>query len=189
MWSYAGTSVRVKQVTDYPRSGHVEISVDAGSPRRFALYVRVPDRGVSQLYHDTPEISGMVSLAVNGTRIEPVIAHGYARIEREWAPGDKLAIELPMAVQRVRADSRVAADRGRVALQYGPLVYTIESADQNVKGVLPSAAELTAQWEPNLLHGVTVIHGTYADGSKLTAIPYYARNNRGGRSMVWISEQ
>ncbi len=185
----SGTSVRIRQATDYPRSGHVELSVDPGGARHFALYVRVPDRGVSRLYQDAPEANGIASLSVNGARIDPVIANGYARIEREWTPGDKVTIELPMTVQRIHADPRVAADQGRVALQYGPLIYTVESVDQNIEAALPSTAELTAQWEPNLLHGVTVIRGIYADGSKLTAIPYYTRNNRGGRSMVWIAER
>jgi DUF1680 family protein len=185
----SGTPVQIRQTTDYPRSGHVELSVNPGAARRFALYVRAPDRGVSRLYRDSPEIKGITSISVNGVRIDPVISNGYVRIERDWARGDKVEIELPMAIQRIHADERVAADRGRVALQYGPLVYTIESVDQNVGGVLPSGAKLAAQWEPNLLRGVTVIEGTFADGSKLTAIPYYARNNRGGESMVWITEK
>jgi DUF1680 family protein len=185
----SGTSVQIKQTTDYPRSGHVELSIDPGAARRFALYVRVPDRGVSRLYQDFPAVRDIDSISVNGVRVEPAISDGYIRIERQWAPGDKIVMDLPMVIQRIRADDRVAADRGRVALQYGPLVYTVESVDQNVEAILPPTAELHAQWEPNLLRGVTAIHGTFADGSKLTAIPYYARNNRGGRSMVWIAEK
>jgi hypothetical protein len=34
-----------------------------------------------------------------------------------------------------------------------------------------------------------VITGTFADGSPLTAIPNYARLNRGGRSIVWMRDQ
>ena len=185
----SGTNVKIRQITDYPRTGHIEIAVDPGAKRHFAIYIRVPDREVSQLYKATPEVNGLKSLAVNGTPIQPNIANGYARIERNWVPGDKVTVELPMVVQRLHADDRVTADRGRVALQYGPLVYTFEAVDQNVEGKLPSGIELNAQWEPEFLHGITAIHGSFADGSKLTAIPYYARNNRGGRSTVWISEQ
>jgi DUF1680 family protein len=184
-----GTSVQIKQTTDYPRGGHVELTINPEKARRFALYVRAPDRGVSRLYQDTPEVNGISSISVNGVAIKPVVSNGYVRIERDWEAGDKVAIELPMTIQRIHADDRVAADRGRVALEYGPLIYTIESVDQNVESVLPSGSELTGQWEPNLLRGVTVIHGKFADGSTMTAIPYYARNNRGGRSMVWIAEK
>jgi hypothetical protein len=58
-----------------------------------------------------------------------------------------------------------------------------------LQNILPPDAALAAQWEPDFLRGVTTIQGQFADGSKLTAIPYYTRNNRGGRSMVWIVEK
>ena len=40
-----------------------------------------------------------------------------------------LELELPMPVERVRADPRVRADYGKVAVQRGPLVYCLEEAD------------------------------------------------------------
>ena len=60
------------------------------------------------------------------------LENGYAVIAREWKSGDRIELELPLAPQRVKADEQVVADRGRVALRYGPLVYCIESVDQNV---------------------------------------------------------
>ncbi len=48
---------------------------------------------------------------------------------------------------------------------------------------------MTPQWKPDLLGGVMVMRGTFADGAPLTAIPNYARNNRGGRSLVWIKDR
>jgi hypothetical protein len=80
-----------------------------------------------------------------------------------------------------------------VALQYGPLVYNHETVDLNGTNPLnlninPDAA-LSAQWDGNLLGGVMVIKGNFADGTALAAIPNYARNNRGGRSLVWMREQ
>jgi hypothetical protein len=38
-----------------------------------------------------------------------------------------------------------------------------------------------------VLEGVVAIHGKFADGSDLRAIPNYARNNRNGRSIVWFN--
>jgi hypothetical protein len=58
-----------------------------------------------------------------------------------------------------------------------------------VDSVLSDDSPLTAQWDGNLLGGVMVIKGKFADGSPLTAIPNYARLNRGGRSLVWIRDQ
>ena len=97
---------------------------------------------------------------------------------------------LPLIPQHIRADDRIAADRGRVALRYGPLIYDIEQADQpNVDLPLKSDSPLTSQWMPDLLGGVMVIKGSFADGSPMTAIPNYVRCNRGGRSIVWLHEQ
>lgn len=125
---------------------------------------------------------------MNGEKLTPVIQDGYAIITRQWKPGDKIQLELPLRVQRVRADERIVADRGRVALRYGPLVYNIESVDQDVEGSLAPDSPLRAEWQGDLLSGVMVIRGQFADGKPLLAIPNYARNNRGGRSIVWIKE-
>ncbi len=66
-----------------------------------------------------------------------------------------------------------------MALRDGPLIYCAETVDQKVDNVLSPTSALTTEWESDLLHGVTVIKGTWADGSAMTAIPYYARDNRG----------
>ena len=74
-------------------------------------------------------------------------------------------------------------------LRYGPLIYNVESVDQDINLVLASDAELTAVWKPDLLGGVMAIEGIYANGARLLAIPNYARNNRGGHSIVWLKDQ
>jgi len=136
-------------------------------------------------------VKGMTGLSVNGTPIpNPQIVNGYAVITRDWNAGDKVEFTLPLAPQRVHAHEQVAADRGMVALRYGPMIYNIESADnQDVNGILAPGTPLTAEWRGDMLQGVTVIKGTFADGMPMLAIPNYARNNRGGRSQVWIREQ
>jgi hypothetical protein len=84
----------------------------------------------------------------------------------------------------------VAADRGRVALRYGPLIYNVETADQPRIDQAISDAPLTPVWRGDLLGGVVALQGPWADGSPLLAIPNYARNNRNlsGDSMVWIKD-
>jgi hypothetical protein len=155
----AGTNVRMTQATDYPWSGAVSITVAPAAAARFAIKIRVPNRSVSKLYHAAPPEGGIASLAVNGSPFIPAIDKGYAVVERLWRPGDKVELELPMPVQRIKADPRVAADVGRVALRRGPLIYNIESADQNVELALGPGAALTTAWKPDLLRGVTVIQG------------------------------
>ncbi len=187
----AGTNVQMVQKTDYPWDGKVAITVNPAEAKNFALRIRVPNRQFSTLYAASPEVGGMSGLSVNGAAVaDAAIQNGYATITRQWKAGDTVSFNLPLAVQREHADSRVAADRGMVALRYGPLVYNIESADgQDVNGVLAPDSALSASWSADLLGGVMAIHGKFADGSAMTAIPNYARNNRGGRSQVWIREQ
>ena len=185
----AGTGVQVVQTTDYPWSGKVSIAVNPQQEARFAIRIRVPHRNVSGLYTSAPASDGITSLSVNGAAVTPAIEMGYAVITRAWKAGDRVELELPMIVQRVKADERVAADVGRVALRRGPIVYNIESADQNIDRVLAPDSPLSAEWRGDLLGGVMVIEGKFADGSAMTAVPNYARLNRGGRSIVWIRDK
>ncbi|MBV9124672.1 MAG: glycoside hydrolase family 127 protein [Planctomycetes bacterium] len=185
----AGVNVEVVQTTDYPWSGRVAITVNPSAERTFTIKVRVPSRQASSLYTATPEGEGLTSLAVNGKVIKPTVAHGYVALTRAWKAGDRIELVLPMAVQRLKASDKVVADQGRVALRYGPLVYNIESVDQDIDQVLSSTSPLSAKWEPGLLGGVVAIQGTFANGARLTAIPNYARNNRGGRSLVWLRDR
>jgi DUF1680 family protein len=130
------------------------------------------------------------------------VINGYAVISRIWKAGDIVDFEMPMEVQTVTADNKIAADRGQVALKYGPLIYNVEKADQPDIGKYIGITPLSAEWNGNLLNGVMVIKGKWSDGSTLTAIPNFARNNRNsvkstyapgpenpdGGSKVWIKK-
>lgn len=176
--NFAGTSVELVQETDYPWHGRVAITVNPARRTAFSLRVRVPTRDVSALYRATPNADGVQSLTVNGRAVKPVMANGYASITRTWAPGDRVEFELPMRVQRVHASEQIEADRGRVALRYGPLVYNIEKVDGDIEGALAPDAPLRAEWRGDLLGGVMTIAGTFANGASFTAIPHFARFNR-----------
>jgi len=174
----AGTDIRLVQTTDYPWDGKVSIAVHPRAARQFKVKVRVPNRNVSQLYRSAPDADGITSMAVNGRTVRPPVENGYAVLDRVWRAGDRITFELPLKVQRVRASAKIAADQGRVALRYGPLVYNIEKADQDITQVLAADSALAAEWRGDLLGGVVVIKGAFAGGAPLLAIPNYARNNR-----------
>lgn len=184
-----GTSVRVEQVTDYPWNGKVALTVNPAVPKRFAIKIRVPNRNVSELYAAAPVCEGITSLAINGAALTPVMDQGYAVLIREWKAADKIEFELPMKVQRVKADPRIAATQGRVALRYGPLIYNLESVDQPIDSILSPSSELSTACQPDLLGGVMTIKGTFSNGQPMLAIPNYARLNRGGRSIVWVKDK
>ncbi|MEJ2701312.1 MAG: glycoside hydrolase family 127 protein [Sedimentisphaerales bacterium] len=199
----AGTNVTMAQATNYPWSGEVSITVNPEQSKRFSIRVRIPNREVSELYTATPNADGITSISVNGSAVQPPIEKGYAVITRIWKAGDKIDLVLPMKVQRIKGSAKIEATTGKVALRYGPLIYCAERVDQKLDSTLRADAILTTDWRADLLGGMTTIEGDWADGSTLTAIPYYARSNRGpdpstesgrrGRrdliSSVWLNDQ
>jgi len=183
------------------------VNPDADGP--LTINVRIPGWALnepvaSDLYRfaDPP---GPITLKVNGKPVAFQIDKGYAILARTWKPGDTIELNLPMAVRRVLANDQVAADRGRVAIERGPIVYAAEWVD-NPNGkvrnlMLPANARLTAEFEPGLLNGVEVVKGraialAYNAQGKVvkteqpfTAIPYYAWANRGkGQMLVWLPD-
>jgi uncharacterized protein len=198
-----GTAVGVTQTTDYPWDGHVRLTISPVQPREFTLCLRIPDwaRGrpvPSDLYRFAEGSTAPVALRVNGTTVDTSsAADGYVRLTRCWSEGDTVELHFPMPVRRVYAHEKVEADRGKVALMRGPIVYCLEGVDHPDVDIttiaLPPAAELTAEHRPNILGGVTVITGTAVTRSgqtcRLTAVPYYAWCNRAkGPMQVWIDE-
>jgi DUF1680 family protein len=193
-----GQSVTLRQETSYPWDGAVQIQLELEQPTTFGLRLRLPG------WCAAPRV------AVNGEAVDISTAEGgYLLIEQTWHSGDRVALDLPMPVERLHAHPAVAADLGQVALQRGPIVYCLEQADHAVpiqRIVLPQAADLTARFEPDLLGGVVVVGGpgvalddTGWDGllyrsapsstqpCAIQAIPYYAWDHREpGAMSVWV---
>jgi DUF1680 family protein len=186
------TQVALQQSSRYPWDGRIKLSVNPAQATDFALYIRLPS------WCDDPRLS------LNGRHIkERKIMHGYAWLQRTWKSGDVIELSLPMPVQRVKADPRVQADIGRVALQRWPLVYCLEAVDNGgqVRNlVIPSTTPLKVKWQPKLLGGVNVIKRSALTGEAVnsgtaktvtfTAIPYFAQDNRrAGEMEVWADSK
>jgi len=202
-----GRKVRLAQQTRYPWDGEIKVIVSPARPGEFELALRIPgwagDEAMpTDLYRFLDASAERPALKVNGEAAALDIRDGYARIRRSWKNGDTVELSLPLPVRRVVAHDSVADDRGRVALQRGPIVFVVEGPD-NVAHVfdffLPDAATLDAEFRPDLLNGVVVITGNAASASKnaagktikggrpFVAIPYYAWANRGpGQMLVWL---
>jgi DUF1680 family protein len=106
-----------------------------------------------------------------------------------WNPRDYVTVEMPMPVRRVLANDAVGEDKGKAAIQRGPILYALEAVDNggSLKDVtIPLDTKLTSTFRPDLLGGVQVVTGKVGDRT-ITAVPYYAWNNRGkGDMAVWV---
>jgi uncharacterized protein len=204
----SGRSIALRQETRYPWDGHVAITVTPDRDAEFTIDVRIPGWARNQpvpsdLYRFLDTSAEPAVLKVNGAPVPLALDKGYVALRRTWRPGDVISLTLPMPVRRVVANDRVDADRNRVALQRGPIVYAAEWPDNQNKRVrnlmLPDSQALSAEFRPTLLNGVTVITGAAyslavnATGAitrteqPFTAIPYFAWANRGrGEMLVWI---
>ena len=77
---------------------------------------------------------------------------------------DHVELILPMKIHRAKANESVDADKGRVALQRGPVVYCVEWVDNHstVRNILlPDDAILSAEFKPGLLNCIKVIKGSF----------------------------
>ena len=207
----AGQKVVLSQATDYPWQGEVKIRVETARAKEFDLHIRAPSwcagaAAADDLYQfQNRPASGGMHVKVNGKAFQNLnIVRGYANLRRPWKSGDLVQVSFDMPVLRVKANDRVEAAKGRVALVRGPMVYCFEGTDngtgvQNL--VIPSGTEFTPEFRSDLLGGISVLHATATGvfktavdqvGSvpfKVTAIPYFANANRGTCPMqVWMAE-
>jgi DUF1680 family protein len=197
-----GAPVRLRQETRYPWDGEITLTFESAPAGEWSLFLRVPGWCAG------------ASVAVNGEPLSVAAEPGaYAEVRQEWRAGDTVRLTLPMPVVRVESHPYVLQNVDRVALRRGPLVYCVEQTDLGADPrdlVLPAAAELSADWEPELLGGVMVLRGEAllqeqptwsgdlyrlaastprprARPVELRAVPYYAWANRDpGGLAVWL---
>jgi uncharacterized protein len=192
--------VTLRETSNYPWSGDINVAVDPESAAEFTLNLRIPGwcRGASVM--------------VNSEAVSASPVKGYLPIQRVWKKGDVVKLSLPMQAERVYANPSVSMDVGRVALSRGPLIYCFEEADNPGRPVqrlkLPRGAALKADMRDDLFGGAVTLaadavaikdadwndtlYRSAAPGEEaapLTAIPYYLWSNRGRGSMVvWVPE-
>ncbi|WLT30955.1 glycoside hydrolase family 127 protein [Geothrix sp. PMB-07] len=206
----AGTSVTLSQTTDYPWSGRIRMGVDPAKPGAFSLCIRIPGWTQGQplpsdlyAYRDAKTGLGPWTVSVNGKAVPAELRDGYAILTRTWRQGDRVDVDLPMPVRTVVGNAHVAATRGRVALERGPMVYCLEGSDNGgdiFDVAVPALQNVKPVSRPGFLGGVTVLDiqgahrvsrlkegGTTSTRATVTAIPYFAWANRGPSPMqVWL---
>ncbi len=212
-----GKNVTLEETTQYPWDGDISIKVLQNKAKAFNMMIRIPgwvqNKAVpSDLYSYSDDIFSTYDITVNGERVDSELENGYFVINRNWKKGDIICIHFDMPVRTVVASPRVTDDRGRVAVERGPLVYCTEWADNGDINphhlLLPRQAQFDVQSAYSIQNTegngktfyVTAItakaqEASIADDGRLAVkdvaiklIPYYAWNHRGaGKMDVWLS--
>jgi uncharacterized protein len=189
--------VRLEVDSQYPWDGRVTLNVRESTAGEFALRLRVPGW-----------CDGTVGLKVNGEAPAARREKGYLVLSRAWRGGDRVELDLPMPIRRLRGHPLIEDTADRVALSRGPIVYCVEQADTAAPLPtlrLPQGAGLRPE-RSDLLGGVTVLRGAaaalavpserrlYADApgsegaAELVAVPYCTWDNRqAGPMRVWLA--
>ena len=201
-------NVGVKMQTNYPWDGNMKLTIDPVKNSKFNLYLRIPgwaqgQTSTNKLYDFSDFGSAIIYLKVNGKDESLRMENGYIIINREWKKGDVVEYTLPMQTNKVIAREELKQDKGRIAIQRGPIVYCIEGADNNGKAwnvIIPQNTKFeTTDYkvvdEPvKALTAEVPVITVGEDGlslktekKKIIAIPYYTWANRGKNEMqVWL---
>lgn len=193
-------TLKLSQNTNYPWDGGVELTIENEENIRATFKLRVPGWARNEvmsgdLYRYIDEHTYSVKVSVNGETINATPADGYITLKnREWKLNDKIEIAFDMPVRKVVSHEQVAANKGKMALERGPLVYCAEEVD-NPGGVLNLVLSKEDAFEyafdSGLLGGLGTIKGNADVASNpvaFMAIPYYAWAHREiGEMSVWLT--
>ncbi|MFD1001157.1 beta-L-arabinofuranosidase domain-containing protein [Ohtaekwangia kribbensis] len=204
-------TVTLEQKTNYPWDGDIQITVQPEKTTAFEVRVRIPGWAVnkpmpSDLYTFKDAYTEQPKVFLNDKPVALTLQQGYLVLNRKWKKGDRIHVQLPMPIRRIAANPKVEADRDKLAIQRGPLVYCAEWPDNKdnrvLNLVLASATPLKGNFDANLLKGLYEIEGAGKSAARVNAkeitmadaevklIPYYAWAHRGaGEMMVWIPEK
>ena len=192
--------------SEMPWGGTSRIMVSSREDVKANIKLRVPGWARNQpvpggLYSYLDKVDKQTRVSINGNALTATIdKSGYISLDRNWKGGDVVEVEFPLEVRKIIADPKVKENRGRMAIERGPVVYCCEwadAADGHVLDLLFDAkAELKPSFDKELYGGVTIIAAEARKISNPSAapepiklIPYYLWANRGaGEMSVWLSK-
>jgi uncharacterized protein len=196
-----GHRVALRVRTDYPSGGSVTVRIDRSSADRpWTVSLRVP-----------AWTAGATAWLVDPDGNRRTVTPGMTEVTRGFRSGDEIRLELPVRPRWIRADPRVDAVRGAVAVERGPLVYCAESVDLpdghdvDVVRVDPSAPPEDGKDGTVVTAGRISAHDVQrdetwpyrpldataatppADRTAIVLVPYHSWANRGPSTMrVWL---
>ena len=173
-----GAPLKVVQTTDYPWSGEIKLAVYPAKASQFTIRLR------------WPSWASTADVLINGNSVsgDDFKRGEYIPLNRMWAPGDVITLNLPVQTVAIRANPLAAGLYGRVAWERGPLVYAYEQIDQGSNPLpdifLKPTATGTADFRKEMLGGITVLKVPgFVAAKPLVGDPLYepwvAREDRG----------
>lgn len=185
-----GNTITLSQKTDYPLEGKVVITIEDYDRADFQLNIRIPQwlseqQPISESPYFFDKNKGNFKLLLNGKRVGVEIRNGYIYMERKWNKGDVVELRMEMLPRRIYTDEVIAANKGRVAISRGPLLYCLEGIDHPFdisQMVLPAQSMIKSAFDVGLFGGIYVLKGKGKIKNKtvrFNAIPYYLWENRG----------
>ncbi len=190
--------------SEMPWGGKSRITVSAAEGFRGDIKLRIPgwarNRPVPEdLYTYLGRAGEQTRISLNGEAATlEADESGYVTPDRDWKDGDVIEIEFPFDIRKVVAHQKVRADRGKMAVERGPIVYCAEWPDCGDGNVLGLRFDAGQQFEPvfdeDFYGGVIVIEGEGknislpdSETKPVKLIPYYLWANRGpGEMSVWL---
>jgi DUF1680 family protein len=175
--------VRLGTETDYPWQGRTTVTVVETPDRPWSLSMRVPGWAGTACVR---EVDADEQIVPGGS--------AWSSGTRQWRTGDTLVLDVELPARVTAPHARVDAVRGCVALERGPLVYSIESVDlqpgvELEDVVLDPSVQPVETPRPDVAESVVGLIARTAgpDGSEFLAVPYFAWANRSADAMrVWI---
>ncbi len=203
--------VSLEQTTEYPWDGDIALKVTHNSAGQWTMKIRIPGWVRSEVvpsnlyeYADGKRLAYKVT--INGKKAQATLtSDGYLTIDRKWRKNDVVGIHFDMQPRVVKANRKVEADRGKVSIERGPLVYCAEWPDNDF-----DLMSVLINQQPEFSMGETTIAGTEVktlntnaqtldfdkkgrltvNDVELRLIPYYAWCHRGaGKMRVWLAQE
>lgn len=203
-----GGNLTIQQESSLPWEGHAALSIVSEDVVDAKLKLRIPGWARNEpspggLYEYVDQPTKPTVVKVNGqVQNEEVDDSGYVTLSRAWKKNDQITLDFPFEVRKVKARSEVTEDRGKIAIERGPMLYCAEEVDngtvQNL--ILNENASFKVEFDQDLFGGTMIIKTTARKASRdrsgrvnlsqevpLKLIPYHLWSNRGpGEMTVWI---
>jgi hypothetical protein len=129
-----GTQITLEEDTKYPFEEEVRFTLKSTKKVTFPIYLRVPGW------------CKKASAKINGEIVKLTSApDSYIRLEREWANGDRITLNLPMEL----TTRTWQVNQNSVSLNYGPLTFSMKIKEEYKKISSTESAIEDSKWQEN----------------------------------------